>query len=116
MRRERGEESEGKDLWEIIKEIGVEVMKNKEGWKKKREEIKKENMEWEVFGKKWIKMEVIGEKEKLKKEKLGMVEEERIMWEEGFEVFKYMKEDIIVEERIIEEGWKVMMKWGEKIG
>ncbi len=46
----------------------------------------------------------------------GLVEAARILCDESFEVFPYMNDDLIVAERLIEAGCKVLMPWGAPIG
>jgi thiazole synthase len=46
----------------------------------------------------------------------GLVEAARILSADGFEVFPYTTEDLVVAERLIEAGCKVLMPWGSPIG
>ena len=46
----------------------------------------------------------------------GLVEAARILCKEGFEVFPYTTEDLIVAERLLEAGCRVLMPWGSPIG
>ena len=46
----------------------------------------------------------------------GLVEAARILVEDGFEIFPYTTEDLVVTERLIEAGCKVLMPWGAPIG
>ncbi len=70
----------------------------------------------EVFGTPWIKLEVIGEADTLQPDVFGLVEAARILVSEGFEVFPYTTEDLVVAERLLEAGCKVLMPWGAPIG
>src|SRR5258707_5305277 len=70
----------------------------------------------ELFDTKWIKLEVIGDDDTLQPDVFGLVEAARILSEEGFEVFPYTTEDLVVAERLIEAGCKVLMPWGAPIG
>ena len=70
----------------------------------------------EVFGTAWVKLEVIGEADTLQPDLFGLVEAARILSAEGFEVFPYTTEDLVVAERLIEAGCQVLMPWGAPIG
>jgi thiazole synthase len=70
----------------------------------------------EVFGTPWVKLEVIGEADTLQPDVFGLVEAARILSADGFQVFPYTTEDLVVAERLIEAGCKVLMPWGAPIG
>src|SRR5260370_23104049 len=70
----------------------------------------------EVFGTSWVKLEVIGEADTLQPDVFGLVEAARILSTDGFEVLPYTTEDLVVAERRIEAGCKVLMPWGAPIG
>ena len=44
------------------------------------------------------------------------MEAARTLCADGFEVFPYMTEDLVVAERLLEAGCKVLMPWGAPIG
>ena len=46
----------------------------------------------------------------------GLVEAARILSQEGFEVFPYTTEDLVVADRLVEAGCRVLMPWGAPIG
>ena len=68
------------------------------------------------FGTPWIKLEVIGEADTLQPDVFGLVEAARILAGDGFEVFPYMTEDLVVAEKLVEAGCQVLMPWGAPIG
>ena len=70
----------------------------------------------EIFGTPWIKLEVIGEADTLQPDVFGLVEAARILSGDGFEVFPYMTEDLVVAEKLVEAGCRVLMPWGAPIG
>jgi thiazole synthase len=70
----------------------------------------------ETFGAPWIKLEVIGEADTLQPDVFGLVEAARILSDDGFEVFPYTTEDLVVAERLLQAGCKVLMPWGAPIG
>ena len=70
----------------------------------------------EVFGTTWIKLEVIGDADTLQPDVFALVEAAAILTREGFEVFPYTTEDLVVAERLLEAGCRVLMPWGAPIG
>jgi thiazole synthase len=70
----------------------------------------------EVFGTDWVKLEVIGNADTLQPDPFGLVEAARILCQDGFAVFPYTTEDIVVADRLLEAGCQVLMPWGAPIG
>jgi thiazole synthase len=70
----------------------------------------------DLFGTSWIKLEVIGEADTLQPDVFGLVEAARILCEDGFAVFPYTTEDLVVAERLLDAGCRVLMPWGAPIG
>lgn len=116
LRRESARLKEGQDFWRLIREIGARVLPNTAGCHSVKEAVTTAEMAREVFGTDWIKLEVIGEADTLQPDVFGLVEAARILTDRGFEVFPYTTEDLVVAERLIEAGCKVLMPWGAPIG
>lgn len=116
LRRETGAQRDGQKFWSMIQELGVRVLPNTAGCHSAREAVTTAQMAREVFGTGWIKLEVIGDAETLQPDVFGLVEAARVLAGEGFEVFPYTTEDLIVAERLIEAGCRVLMPWGAPIG
>jgi thiazole synthase len=70
----------------------------------------------ELFGTDWIKLEVIGHADTLQPDPWGLVEAARILSDDGFKVFPYTTEDLVLAEKLIEAGCEVLMPWGAPIG
>ena len=116
LRRESARLKEGQDFWRLIRAIGARVLPNTAGCYSVREAVTTAEMAREVFGTAWLKLEVIGEADTLQPDPFGLVEAARILAADGFEVFPYTTEDLVVAERLIEAGCKVLMPWGAPIG
>lgn len=116
LRREAGLQRDGQKFWSMIQELGVRILPNTAGCHSVREAVTTAQMAREVFGTRWIKLEVIGDTDTLQPEIFGLVEAARILTEEEFEVFPYTTEDLVVAERLIEAGCRVLMPWGAPIG
>src|SRR5882724_2160339 len=116
LRRESSGERAGQDFWSLIRGLGVRVLPNTAGCHSVKEAVTTAQMAREVFGTPWIKLEVIGESDTLQPDVFGLVEAARILSEEEFEVFPYTTEDLVVADRLVQVGCRVLMPWGAPIG
>ena len=116
LRRESAGERAGQAFWTLIRELGVRVLPNTAGCHSVKEAVTTAHMAREVFGTPWIKLEVIGEDDTLQPDVFGLVEAARTLCAEGFEVFPYTTEDLVVAERLLSAGCQVLMPWGAPIG
>ncbi|WP_299192352.1 thiazole synthase [uncultured Litoreibacter sp.] len=116
LRRESGQDRAGQDFWAMIRDLGVHVLPNTAGCHSVKEAVTTAHMAREVFGTKWIKLEVIGEEDTLQPDVFGLVEAARILTEDGFQVFPYTTEDLVVADKLLHAGCEVLMPWGAPIG
>lgn len=116
LRREMKGERAGQDFWGLIRDLGVHVLPNTAGCHGVDEAVTTAMMAREVFGTDWIKLEVIGDADTLQPDVFALVEAARILSAEGFKVFPYTTEDLIVAEKLVEAGCRVLMPWGAPIG
>ena len=112
----RREGSAGEAFREILRQSGCRILPNTAGCHSVREAVTTAQMARELFGTNWIKLEVIGHADTLQPDPFALVEAARILTEDGFDVFPYTTEDLIVGERLIEAGCRVLMPWGAPIG
>ncbi|TIQ17859.1 MAG: thiazole synthase [Mesorhizobium sp.] len=115
LRRESAEGGGGQ-FWSFIRELGVRVLPNTAGCHSAQEAVTTAKMARDVFGTNWIKLEVIGHHDTLQPDVFGLVEAARVLVEDGFAVFPYTTEDLVVAERLIEAGCEVLMPWCAPIG
>lgn len=116
LRRESGAQRSGQAFWSMIRELGVRVLPNTAGCHSVKEAVTTAQMARDIFGTPWIKLEVIGEADTLQPDVFGLVEAAGILCADGFEVFPYTTEDLVVAERLLEAGCRVLMPWGAPIG
>ena len=116
LRRESSNERSGQAFWTLIRELGLRVLPNTAGCHSVTEAVTTAHMAREVFGTSWIKLEVIGDDDTLQPDVFGLVEAARILCSDGFQVFPYTTEDLIVAEKLVEVGCRVLMPWGAPIG
>lgn len=121
LRREAGQSAAGEGgagqaFWSLIRDLGVRVLPNTAGCHSVKEAVTTAHMAREVFGTNWIKLEVIGEDDTLQPDVVGLIEAARILTDDGFAVFPYTTEDIVVGGRLLDAGCEVLMPWGAPIG
>ncbi|ASW08700.1 thiazole synthase [Rhizobium sp. 11515TR] len=116
LRRETAGGRNGGAFFEMIRELGVRVLPNTAGCHGVSEAVLTAKMAREVFRTNWVKLEVIGNHDTLQPDVFALVEAARILADDGFEVFPYTTDDLIVAERLLETGCKVLMPWCAPIG
>jgi thiazole synthase len=116
LRREGGQEQAGGRFWSLIQKLGVRVLPNTAGCHSVKEAVTTAKMARELFGTNWIKLEVIGNHDTLQPDVFGLVEAARELSDDGFSVFPYTTDDLIVAERLLDAGCRVLMPWCAPIG
>lgn len=91
-------------------------MPNTAGCYSVKEAVTTAHLAREVFETRWIKLEVIGNSDTLQPDVLGLIEAARILCGEGFEVFPYTTEDLVIADKLLQVGCEVLMPWGAPIG
>ncbi len=116
LRRESSQQNQGDRFWDFIKSCGCHILPNTAGCHSVKEAVTTAYMARELFDTSWIKLEVIGNDETLQPDVFGVVEAAKILIEDGFEVFPYTTEDLIVAEKLVNLGCNIIMPWGAPIG
>ncbi|MDF2233019.1 thiazole synthase [Albimonas sp. CAU 1670] len=116
VRRESGGEKAGAAFWELARGLGVAILPNTAGCHSVKEAVTTAHMARELFDTPWIKLEVIGHADTLQPDPFGLVEAARILVEDGFQVFPYTTEDVVLADRLLSAGCELLMPWGAPIG
>ncbi|MGV4792005.1 thiazole synthase [Rhizobium sp. F40D2] len=116
LRREMAGGRNGGAFFDMIRALGVHVLPNTAGCHGVSEAVLTAKMAREVFRTDWIKLEVIGNHDTLQPDVFALVEAARILTGEGFRVFPYTTDDLVVAERLIDAGCQVLMPWCAPIG
>jgi len=116
LRRESGSQRSGQDFWSAVRDLGVRVLPNTAGCYSVKEAVTTAHMARDITGTPWIKLEVIGDPRTLQPDVFGLVEAAGILAADGFEVFPYTTEDLVVAGRLLEAGCRLLMPWGAPIG
>jgi thiazole synthase len=116
LRRQGVNKDAGESFWNIIKELNVKVLPNTAGCHSAKEAITIAQMAREVFGTNWIKLEVIGDQYNLQPDPYQTLEAAKVLIDDGFEVFPYTTDDLVVAKRLVDAGCRILMPWGSPIG
>ncbi len=116
LRREAAGGNAGGQFWSLIRSLGVRVLPNTAGCHSVKEAVTTAHMAREVFGTDWIKLEVIGNHDTLQPDVFGLVEAARILSGDGFKVFPYTTDDLVVAETLLDAGCRGLMPWCAPIG
>lgn len=112
----RREGRQGAAFRDLLTGLNCRVLPNTAGCHSVKEAVTTAHMAREVFNTRWIKLEVIGHADTLQPDPFALVEATRILCAEGFQVFPYTTEDLILGEKLIEAGCELLMPWGAPIG
>jgi len=115
LRRETADGT-GAGFWELLRDTGTRILPNTAGCHSVQEAVTTAQMAREVFGTSWIKLEVIGHSDTLQPDVFALVEAARILCADGFQVFPYTTDDLVVGEKLVDAGCELLMPWGAPIG
>lgn len=103
-------------FWEILQKSGCHILPNTAGCHSASEAVTTAHMAREMLQTNWIKLEVIGHSDTLQPDVFGLIEAAKILAKDGFMVFPYTTDDLIVGEKLLDAGCQVLMPWGAPIG
>lgn len=116
LRRQNPTEGGGNAFWDILAELDLNILPNTAGCYSVKEAITTAQMARELFNTHWIKLEVIGDEYNLQPDPFALLEATKELISEGFEVFPYATDDLILAEKLVEAGCNIVMPWGAPIG
>jgi thiazole synthase len=92
------------------------LLPNTAGCHSAKEAITTSLMARELFKTNWIKLEVIGDDYTLQPDPFELVEAASELISQGFHVFPYCTDDLVLCEKLLSVGCKILMPWGAPIG
>lgn len=107
---------DGKRFWDLLKSLEVTILPNTAGCRSVEEAVTTARLARELFNTHWIKLETVGDEYTLQSDPFALVEAARILIAEGFEVFPYTTDDLVVAERLVAVGCRIIMPWASPIG
>lgn len=116
LRRQSPHSGGGNTYWRYIRAMGKALLPNTAGCHTVREAVTLAQMSRELFDSSWIKLELIGDDYNLQPDPFRLVEAAEILVREGFQVFPYCTDDLVLCRRLLDAGCEVLMPWGAPIG
>ena len=116
LRRLQPEQGGGNAFWQRVRLMGKHILPNTAGCHSAQEAITLAHMAREIFNTAWIKLEVIGDDYSLQPDPFGTVEAANVLSREGFQVFAYTTDDLVVAQRLRDAGCAAIMPWAAPIG
>ena len=107
---------EGGRFHSLLAEAGCPLLPNTAGCRSAAEAVACARMCRQLLETDWIKLEVIGDDDTLQPEPFGLLDAARQLVGEGFAVFAYTTEDLVLCRRLHEAGCAAIMPWGSMIG
>ncbi len=116
LRRQAPDQGGGQSFWDLVRGIGATFLPNTAGCKSVKEAVTTAQMAREIFDTNWIKLEVIGDDYNLQPDPFGLLEATKELIGQGFEVFPYCTDDLVLCQRLADAGCRVVMPWASPIG
>ncbi len=116
LRRLQPESGGGNHFWQKIQSLGCHVLPNTAGCHSAQEAITLAHMAREIFGTSWIKLEVIGDDYTLQPDLMATLEAATQLGKDGFAVFAYTTDDLVMAQRLHGAGCAAVMPWAAPIG
>ena len=116
LRRQLSQHHMTETFWNMIKQTNCHLLPNTAGCHTAQEAITLAEMAREVFNTHWIKLEVIGDDYTLQPDPFELVKATRQLIQNGFTVFPYCTEDLILCQRLVDCGCHILMPWAAPIG
>ena len=116
LRRETAGGKAGGVFFQLIRDLGVQVLPNTAGCHSAQEALTTAQMAREVFETPWIKLELIGDDYTLQPDTLNLVQAADWLIKNGFKVLPYTTEDLVLCQRLVDVGCQAVMPWAAPIG
>lgn len=116
LRRLSPENQAGQAWWQRIQALGAHLLPNTAGCHSAAEAITLAHMAREIFGTRWIKLEVIGDDYTLQPDPWDTLTAARTLVRDGFDVFAYTTDDLVTALKLRDAGVAAVMPWAAPIG
>lgn len=116
LKRQTPKQKGGEAFWEAIKKLNRILLPNTAGCRTAKEAVSMAHIARELFETNWIKLEVFGDEHNLQPDPFELLQAARILNQAGFEVFPYCTEDLILCQRLVDCGCRILMPWAAPIG
>lgn len=103
-------------FWELLQSLNCYLLPNTAGCFSMKEAVMTAQAARELFNTSLIKLEIIGDEYTLQPNPFELVRAADLLTKEGFEVLPYCTEDMILCQRLVDVGCRILMPWAAPIG
>jgi thiazole synthase len=101
---------------QAMSETGARLLPNTAGCRTAREAVQLAQMARELYDTPWIKLEVTGDEHTLQPDPFELLAAAGQLVRDGFTVFPYCTDDLVLCRRLLDAGCPLLMPWGAPIG
>ncbi len=101
---------------QALRATGARLLPNTAGCRSAREAVQLAHMARELYDTPWIKLEVVGDEHTLQPDSFELLSAAAQLARDGFTVFPYCTDDLVVCRRLLDAGCPLLMPWGSPIG
>ena len=106
----------GEAFWQAIKQLKCHLLPNTAGCRDAKSAVYTAMLARELFDTPWIKLEVIGDEYTLQPDPFELIKAAKTLVNEGFEVFPYCTDDLVLCQKLVDIGCRIIMPWAAPIG
>ncbi|WP_395704268.1 thiazole synthase [Aquabacterium sp.] len=100
----------------VLADTGARLLPNTAGCRSAHEAIQLAHMARELYGTPWVKLEVVGDEHTLQPDPFALLAAATQLVRDGFTVFPYCTDDLVLCRRLLDAGCPLLMPWGAPIG
>ena len=101
---------------EAVRGQGARLLPNTAGCRTAREAVQLAHMARELYDTPWVKLEVVGDEHTLQPDPFELLGAAQQLVRDGFVVWPYCTDDLVLCRRLLDAGCPVLMPWGAPIG
>lgn len=101
---------------QAVRERGGQLLPNTAGCRSAREAVQLARLARELYDTPWLKLEVVGDEQLLQPDPFELLAAATELVREGFVVWPYCTDDLVLGRRLLDAGCAVLMPWGAPIG
>jgi thiazole synthase len=116
IRRQGPKARDGEFFWNTIKSLNCHLLPNTAGCRDATSAIQTALLARELFDTSWIKLEVMGDDYNLQPDPFELIKAAKMLIREGFEIFPYCTDDLVLCQRLVDLGCSILMPWASPIG
>lgn len=103
-------------FWQTMQSLNCHLLPNTAGCRDAQSAVTTAEMARELFQTSWIKLEVIGDDFSLQPDPFELLRAAKELVKRGFEVFPYCTDDLVLCQRLVDSGCRILMPWAAPIG